>query len=896
MRIAGVRVRTALREFRADGALLACMAVLIGVSALMVSAGPALAARLDDRALRRSVAAASEQGLGASVTLDTLGIDAGGAGAGAPAHAFDGFTSQLLAPLPGWARPMLGVPSIDIATPFMLAAAPGLATVGGVAPEVRVEYADQVPGGLRYVAGTAPPVGALAPNAVVPIAASTATRDVLHLTVGETVALSPGTPGATPATARVVGFFQPIDTTSPATAAFWHAHPWLRAPVPGQGPVRDGFSPLIQRATVLTSAAGLAAITPAASAAGSVGTTITFPLAPGKMTADSAADLSAELGRMTDPAFDNPCTPASYGMPEQCGPFTVARGGLAIAADMKPTLDRFVTARAEVWVVDSFSLASLATVALITLFSAARLTVGRRERDLVLHRARGASVRGLMAVRAVHGAVVTVPALVVGWITARLWLLFGSHDPQSSGPGPGWLLAAIGVAGLVLLPGLTWAGSRSRSVAAAPAVVRRRRLAVEAGVGILAVAAVVSLHSRGISGLPAAGIDPQISLVPVLLGAVGAVVLLRVHPVVLGGSLRWARRRRSAVPVLAFAQARRGPGLGAAGLLVLVLTLAGLVFGGLVTRTVTGAHVDAANEVSGDAVVQGRGLNPAVRAEVGAVAGVQHVIGEEALWTPGGGTTPPVKTIAVDVKALMASDPTSRLAHLLAGDGVGAGTVPGTALSASDLRVVSTELGGLSPADPFLVVPLAAGSDPDTLVIDGPGVSESELRAALPANITYQIQTRGTLTDDLDTSTLTASLDLVANACAALASAFALAALVLELLAGARSRGEAVSFLRTMGLRSRSATSMLIVQLLPPAFLAALAGAGLGVLIPRLLGSALKLRAVTGGAAEPVIRVDFATTAALGGGVVALVLLAALIDSGLARHRRLGAVLRFDSR
>lgn len=894
MRFAGVRVRTALREFRADGALLACMAVLVGVSALMVSAGPALVARLDDRALRRSVATASEQGLGVSVTVDTVGIDAGGAGAGTPAHAFGGFTSQLLAPLPGWARPMLGVPSIDIATPFMPTAAPGLATIGGVAPEVRVEYVNQVPGGLRYVAGTAPPVGALAPNAVVPIAASTATRDVLHLTVGETVALSPGTPGATPATARVVGFFQPIDTTSPATAAFWYAHPWLHAPVSGQGPVRDGFSPLIQRATVLTSAAGLAAITPTASAAGSVGTTITFPLAPGKMTADSAAALSAEVGRMTDPAFDNPCTPASYGMPEQCGPFTVARGGLAIAADVKPTLDRFVAARAEVWVVDSFSLASLATVALITLFSAARLTVGRREHDLVLHRARGASMRGLMAVRAVHGAVVTVPALAVGWIAARLWLLLGSHDPQSSGPGPGWLLAAIGIAGLVLLPGLTWAGSRSRSVAADPAVVRRRRLAVEAGVGILAVAAVVSLHSRGISGLRAAGIDPQISLVPVLLGAVGAVVLLRVHPVVLGGSLRWARRRRSAVPVLAFAQARSGPGLGAAGLLVLVLTLAGLVFGGLVTRTVTGAHVDAANEVSGDVVVQGRGLNPAVRAEVGAVAGVQHVVGEEALWTPAGGTAPPVKTIAVDVKDLMEADPASRLAHLLAGDGVGA--VPGAALSASDLRVVSTELGGLSPADPFLIVPLAAGSDPDTLVIDGPGVSESELRAALPANITYRIQTRRTLTDDLDTSTLTASLDLVANACAALASAFALAALVLELLAGARSRGEAVSFLRTMGLRSRSATSMLIVQLLPPAFLAALAGAGLGVLIPRLLGSALELRAVTGGAAEPVIRVDFATTAALGGGVVALVLLAALIDSGLARRRRLGSVLRFDSR
>jgi putative ABC transport system permease protein len=182
------------------------------------------------------------------------------------------------------------------------------------------------------------------------------------------------------------------------------------------------------------------------------------------------------------------------------------------------------------------------------------------------------------------------------------------------------------------------------------------------------------------------------------------------------------------------------------------------------------------------------------------------------------------------------------------------------------------------------------------LVIDGPGVAASELRAALPASVDYQIQTREDLAGSLDAGTLTDSLTLVAAACAALASGFALLAVLLELLAGARVRGEAVSFLRTMGLRSRAATSMLIVQLLPPACLAALAGVGLGVLIPPVLGSALRLRAVTGGAAEPVVRVDFATTAALGAGVVALVVLAALIDSRLAAHRRLGSVLRLDSR
>lgn len=946
MRRAGVRVRMARRELRSDGALLACMAAIIAISTLIVSAGPALVARLDDRALRQNIAAASAQGLGVTAALSTVGIDASGSGStstgvAAPANVFAGFTDQLLAPLPTWARPMLGAPSVDIAAPFVDATAPGIATIGGVPPELRVEYTDPVPGGLRYVDGTAPPPGPLAPGAPVPIAASVATRDALHLTLGETISLGQTTPSpdGTPAAtidARLVGFFEPVDTTSSATATFWYDHPWLRAPVSGQGPPRNSFTPLIQRATVLTSVPGLAAVLPSVTAAGPVTTSITFPLDPATLTADSAAALSTYLGRMTDPAFDHPCSTAAPTMPQLCGPFTVTRNGLVISAGIKPTLDRFVAARAEVWVVDSFSLASLATVALITLFSAARLTVGRRERDLALHRARGASFRGLMTVRAVHGAVVTVPAVALGWVGARLLLLVGRHHPQSTGPGAAWLLGMIAIAGLVLLPTLTWARSRPRRAATtdravtARAIARRRRLAVEAGLALLAVAAVASLHSRGAASVSAAPrVDPQISLVPALLGAVGAAVLLRIHPVLLGICVRWARRRRSAVPVLAFAQARRSSGLGAAGLLVLVLTLAGLVFGGLVTRTVTGAHVDAANSVGGDAVISGRGLAPAVRNDVAVVAGVQHVIAEQSLWlTPDTATgSAPIKTIAVDVDALSKADPLSRLAHLLTGPGqlaYASAAVPhgaassihvsapggsatfaltGTgSLGANDLHVIGPELGDLAPADAFMLIPLTAVSrlapdtDPDTLVIDGPGVAESELRAALPANIGYTIQDRKDMGSSLDASALTHSLTLVATACAALASAFAFLAVILELLAGARARGEAVSFLRTMGLRSRAATSMLIVQLLPPACLAALAGVGLGVLIPALLGEALQLQAVTGGAVEPTIRVDFATAAALGVGLIAFVLLAALIDSRAARHRKLGSVLRLDSR
>jgi putative ABC transport system permease protein len=946
--ISGLRFRSARRELRADAWLLGCLAAIVMISTLMVTAGPALIARQDDTALRTNLTSAANQGLGVTASMSAYAIDvrapstqAEVEGVGTPGapRVFSSFVDKLLAPVSPWTRSMLGAPAIDVATPFVDAVAPGINTIGDVPPMLRVDYADPVAGGLHYVEGTPPPAGPLGDTAPAPIATSTATRDKLHLTLGEVITLGDPNgpvvvnsgPGSAPTRSllKIVGFFEPVDTaSSPAVAAFWFAHQWLRAPVASTGPAINGFPTLVQRADVLTSVPGMARVLPGITSSGPADAVFTFPLNPAALKADTAAALAQQLGRMTDPSFDSPCTSAAGGSSARvCGPFITTKLGVRIEADAKATLDRFVAARAEVWVVDSFSLAGLATVALITLFSAARLTVARRERDLALHRARGATVRGLMGAQAVRGAVVTVPALAAGWLGARLVLRAGSHPGQSSGGSAGWLVVAIGVAGFVLLPALTWARTRPRSAAVDRGVSRRRRLAIEAGLVLMAAGAVSSLHNRGIDSRSTAGVDPEISLVPALLGAVGAVVLLRLHPLVLGAALRWARRRRTAVPVLAFAQARRHAGLGAAGLLVLVLTLAGLVFGGLVTRTVTGAHADVVDSISGDAVVSGRGLNLSVRDAVAEVGGVQHVIAEDALWvTPEGPDSVQIKTIAVDAKALTASDPGSQLGRLLGGsDQVayasasvphsGASLTAHTAsrsatfslagvgtLDAADLRVISAELGDLKPGDPFLVVPLTAlphlTSDisPDTLVVDGPAVTASGLRGALPTTVDYQILMRRDLGGDLDASSLTKSLTLVTTACAALASAFALLAVVLELLASARSRGEAVSFLRTMGLRSRAATSMLIVQLLPPALLAAAAGVGLGIAIPPVLGSALRLRAVTGGSSEPVVRVDFVTSAFLGAGVVALVLLAAVIDSRLARRRKLGAVLRLDSR
>ncbi|WP_435172065.1 hypothetical protein [Actinacidiphila sp. bgisy145] len=76
--------------------------------------------------------------------------------------------------------------------------------------------------------------------------------------------------------------------------------------------------------------------------------------------------------------------------------------------------------------------------------------------------------------------------------------------------------------------------------------------------------------------------------------------------------------------------------------------------------------------------------------------------------------------------------------------------------------------------------------------------------------------------------------------------------------------------------------------------LAAVGGALVGLLEPRLTAPALDLRQFTGGAVSPALRTDYALTAALVGGVLLLILAAAAAETLLARRRQLGAVLRLD--
>ncbi|MFI6164138.1 hypothetical protein ACIA59_29820 [Micromonospora haikouensis] len=122
-------------------------------------------------------------------------------------------------------------------------------------------------------------------------------------------------------------------------------------------------------------------------------------------------------------------------------------------------------------------------------------------------------------------------------------------------------------------------------------------------------------------------------------------------------------------------------------------------------------------------------------------------------------------------------------------------------------------------------------------------------------------------------------------------AAFGLLAVAFAVLAGARTRAQVLSRLRTLGLSRRQWRGLLLVELTPLVAAALLTGALTGALLPLLLTPALGLAAFTGG--EPV-RVAFSpglVGAVLAAGAVALAL-AVTVETVNNRRMRLGEVLR----
>ncbi|GAB2705469.1 FtsX-like permease family protein [Kitasatospora kifunensis] len=582
-------------------------------------------------------------------------------------------------------------------------------------------------------------------------------------------------------------------------------------------------------------------------------------------------------------------------------------------------------------------------VAAVVLLLAAGLAVDRRRAELVLLRARGASLTAIGWRLFAETAVLTVPATVLGTALALTVL-----------PTPRWTAAVLTglLTGLVaLLPFplravLTLRGARRRKGSGAAGATRKARtgrfarrlgspsrLVAELATLALATAAVLAVRRRGVAP-PGTSLDLLLTAAPLLLAVAGAVVLARLFPLLLAPGVRWAARQPGAIGFLGLARATRngaasgahGPATAGGGsqaptvlpLMALLLAVTTAGFGVTVlSSTDTARQLAARQSIGGDARVLANSSGalpvsfpaavaklPGMRAgtlavidndtpvgagDSGMVAGAILVMvdpqsyAELARQVGYGQFDPALLKTPTDagapVPALTNVPYAGRLGtqgnDLQLPDAYGTlriqvvGTVDGTpavpVLGERPLLVVSSAaVAHQHPA----AAPLAAA--PTAWFGTGDGITTAALRgllgqelgagaeagagagagtgtdAAAQVDARFNIATRDDFAHGLGDDPLQHSAEQLFWAAVVAAVGFSVLSLLLTLLRAAPERAALLARLRTMGLRRRQGLVLIMVEALPQALVAAVAGAAVACLAVPLLGSSINLSAMVG--------------------------------------------------
>ncbi|MFG1676699.1 FtsX-like permease family protein [Micromonospora sp. NPDC049282] len=602
--------------------------------------------------------------------------------------------------------------------------------------------------------------------------------------------------------------------------------------------------------------------------------------------------------------------------------------------------EALVAARTLLAVIAAGLLATLAGLSLL----AARLAARRRRTEFHLIRARGASTADVLRRGLAESALVLPAAAGIGWLLGGLL--------PGTGTSARWvLLAALLVTALPPLAALAvgrGVAGRSDLGGRSPAV----RLTVEVVVLAVAVLGAFLLRRRG---LTAGSVDPLLVSVPVLLAVAAALLALRAYPWPLRLLSRVTARARGSVAFLGAARAGRAASTGPLVVVVLAVATAafcGVVATGIeagrdtaAARAVPGDVLVAGERFAPDTATQLAAL-PGVRA----VAPLLSVPAERPLADSAGRPTPirEVRVLLVDAArfaevARRAGVPASVPDSLLAG---GDGSTPLPALVSPAVAGELAEAGladaqGRRPAwldvqgnrlpvraaatvdgfalvdrdaSRFVVLPwpaLPADAThplaPTGFVLAGPGVDRAEVnRVAIEGQRRYlrigtvdtadkarapEVTSRAEVRAELGGSGVNGLLVFGFALGAGGGAVLGLLGLAFAVLAGARSRGQVLSRLRTMGLSRRQWRGLLLVELTPLVLVSVFTGAVVGALLPLLLTPVLGLPAFTGGV---TVRPRFEPGLVAGVSVLALLALgfAITVEAVNNRRMRLGEVLR----
>ncbi|WP_445524570.1 ABC transporter permease [Streptomyces cyslabdanicus] len=518
-----------------------------------------------------------------------------------------------------------------------------------------------------------------------------------------------------------------------------------------------------------------------------------------------------------------------------------------------------------------------AAVAAVVLLMAGGLAADRRRSELTLLRARGASLTGLTLRLLAETAVVAVPAGAVGLGAALLAVPEGrlGHAVLAAAAVTAVACAALPVRALVAHRAVRVHGPREDTVSVRPS---RRRTVAELTLLLIAAGAVEALRRRGVSG-PSDGAggagDQLVSLAPVLVGVIAALVLVRLYPLPLRWLMRPAGRLRGAVGHLSLTRAGRSSVPAVLPLLALLTALTTAAFGGSVLAGVAEARDQAALlAVGADARVEDIDALPADLADrVRRTPGVQGVTeaSVDSLAKAGTGLTP-VSLAGVDPASYASLAGSTGLGvfpeqQLLRRPADGAraplpalaspsiaelyGTQPFTVIL-GDVTEVTVRIVAVRDRTPavvgtgFLVVDRAGlhreAARTNVLLLTGGHLDGGTLRRTVGKSVSTHLRSeeRAQYVD----SPLQSGAERVYAVAVAAGAGYAVLALLLALLRAAPERAALLARLRTMGLTRAQGRRLLVLESLPQALLAAAGGALTGWATVLLLSPGVDLTTI----------------------------------------------------
>jgi putative ABC transport system permease protein len=390
------------------------------------------------------------------------------------------------------------------------------------------------------------------------------TARTLRVRVGSVIHL-PDVEGA-PLEVRVTGIVVP---RSPA-GAYWATQPVLRAPALNRVPGSIPPSYYWLGGLLLAPDAGPALL-------GVQGEpTRYWNLAP-----DVGALRAHDLDRLSSAVASLEAGPGAQRLR------TVVDENMETGTDLDQVLASHTRLRAGISPLLLLAAVGTGTLAVIVLAMAGGVTAGRRQAELSLLRARGASLPGLAFRLLAETAVVAVPAGALGLAAALLLLPGARTAPAVASALAVTMLASLALPSRAVVAHRTVRLHEEREDPASARPSRRRTVA-ELTVLVVAVGAVVALRRQGTGG---AGLT---AAAPVLTGVVAALLLVRLHPLPLRALGRATARARGLVVPLSLAHAARAAGPAVLPLLALIVALTTAAFGGSVLAGVTQARDQAA--------------------------------------------------------------------------------------------------------------------------------------------------------------------------------------------------------------------------------------------------------------------------------------------------------------